>query len=138
MRRIPEDIAYEAVEQIKRDSFIYADDLAAKLKTAGVSRPIEVLEEQDCRRAAQQWIASFRDADGNRAIMAVREPETRRIKYQLVDACNDPAMLQEMRHGLNQQIQGLKGSVKKIELRESVVAKVWSVLEKAVLKRGKK
>ena len=116
MSKIPPKAKREARERLLGSMEIYADDIVEIFARYNVREDPEMLQTRFRRRLAQQYMASFRDENGNRMVHAVRD-EHGKIKYTVVDACNDMMELQNIRHRLHTQASGLKVSEQKVKHR---------------------
>lgn len=128
MNKIPPKAKDEAREKLLSSMEVYADDLEEILKRYHVREDPEKLQRRFRRSLAQRYMASFRDENGDRAVLAVRD-KNGRIKYTIVDACNDLVELQAARIRVYEQAGGLKKTSLKVRNRikelERILRSIW-------------
>lgn len=128
MNKIPPKAKDEAREKLLSSMEVYADDLEEILERYHVREDPEKLQRRFRRSLAQRYMASFRDENGDRAVLAVRD-KNGRIKYTIVDACNDLVELQAARIRVYEQAGGLKKTSLKVRTRikelERILRSIW-------------
>ena len=132
MNKIPPKAKDEAREKLLSSMEVYADDLEEILERYHVREDPEKLQRRFQRRyqqtVGQRYMASFRDENGDRAVLAVRD-KNGRIKYTIVDACNDLVELQAARIRVYEQAGGLKKTSLKVRNRikelERILRSIW-------------
>ena len=116
MNKIPPKAKDEAREKLLSSMEVY------------VREDPEKLQRRFRRSLTQRYMASFRDENGDRAVLAVRD-KNGRIKYTIVDACNDLVELQAARIRVYEQAGGLKKTSLKVRNRikelERILRSIW-------------
>lgn len=130
MNKIPPKAKDEAREKLLSSMEVYADDLEEILERYHVREDPEKLQRRFRRSLAQRYMASFRDENGDRAVLAVRD-KNGKIKYTIVDACNDLVELQAARIRVYEQAGGLKKTSLKVRNRIKELERILrSICEK--------
>lgn len=75
----------------------------------------DVLAERELSRKAQYCATKYRDADGQRDILADRETK----QYVVIENCDDLKTLDRIRGDLHTKIVGYRKSVKKVAARRA-------------------
>ncbi len=92
----------------------------------GIKRDPEALQRAYRLSVGQQLVADVRDQDGKREILASRAGgET---SYIVLEGCNDPERLNEIQHRLNAQVEGLVGTLTKVDARTGTLKRLGNVL----------
>jgi hypothetical protein len=116
MTKLPAKAKQEITEQLLKHMEITPAEATAIFRRYGICEDPDILQERYLRMKVQQFLSSFRDEDGNRAVLAVRDANGVQ-KYTIVDTCSDLRALKTVRHGLHAQATGLKASEGKVATR---------------------
>ena len=101
------------------------DELEAILKECGVAGDPEALQKSYRKAVAQRYMASIRDEDGKREILAVYNPGATDTEYVVLDACNDRDQLGSLLRRLEHQKTGLNSSALKVRRRKHFLDKFF-------------
>lgn len=112
--KIPNEAEAEIMAVLSRDMRISADALSAILKKHQVSGDTEALQDSYRRRVGQRLMASIRDENGKRELLASRSGGT---EYLIVNCCNDAHALRAIRKRIGANIAGLNRSSTKVRSR---------------------
>ena len=106
----------EILALLQRQMYVSADQAAEVLEKYGVSGDDETLQKRYRKRLCQQLMASIRDEDGHRQVLALCDTKGG-AEYIIIDCCNDPVKLEKIWSRLNGQMTGLDNSTTKVEGR---------------------
>ena len=115
---IPQAAIAEIFEKLARDMRISSDEMEAILERHNVKKDTRTLRRSYRRSAGQRLMASVRDEDGVREIMAAYNKELKCWEYLVIDACNDPNKLASISKQLSESIAGLERSEEKVRQRQ--------------------
>ena len=87
---------------------ISSGEIAAILKKHGVSGDADALQDSYRKRLGQRLMASIRDEQGQREVLA------RGGEYIVLECCNDQQALQAIRRRIQSQMNGLEVSSMKV------------------------
>lgn len=104
---------------------ISSGEIAAILKKHGVSGDLDALQDSYRKRVGQRLMASIRDENGRREVLA------RGSEYIVVECCSDRQALKTIRHRIESQINGLDNSAGKVRRRIHVLDHLLSRFRKA-------
>ena len=104
---------------------IGTDELEAILKECDVAGDPEALQKSYRKAVAQRYMASIRDEDGKREILAVYNPDATDTEYVVLDACNDRDQLGSLLRRLEHQKTGLNNSALKVRRRKRFLDKFF-------------
>ena len=96
----------EILALLQRQMYVSADQAAEVLEKYGVSGDDETLQKRYRKRLCQQLMASIRDEDGHRQVLALCDTKGG-AEYIIIDCCNDPVKLEKIWYRLNGQMTGL-------------------------------
>ena len=105
----------EILEKLGTELRIGADEIAAILKKHGVEADAERLQDSYRKRLGQRPMASIRDEEGRREVLA------RGSEYIVVECCSDQQILKAIRHRIQSQMNGLDDSAGKVRRRVRVL-----------------
>lgn len=103
------------MEKLGTELRIGADEIAAILKKHGVEADAERLQDSYRKRLGQRLMASIRDEEGRREVLA------RGSEYIVVECCSDQQILKAIRHRIQSQMNGLDDSAGKVRRRVRVL-----------------
>lgn len=115
---IPQKAISEIFEKLARDMRISSDEMEAILERHNVKKDTKTLRRSYRRSAGQRLMASVRDEDGAREIMAAYNKELKCWEYLVIDACNDTNKLASISKQLSESIAGLERAGEKIRQRQ--------------------
>ena len=104
---------------------ISSGEIAAILKKHGVSGDAESLQDSYRKRLGQRLMASIRDENGRREVLA------RGSEYIVVECCADRQALKAIRQRIQSQMNGLDDSADKVRYRIGVLERLLSRFRKA-------
>ena len=104
---------------------ISSGEIAAILKKYHVSCDTELLQDRYRKRLGQRLMASIRDEQGQREVLA------RGGEYIVLECCNDQQALQAIRRRIQSQMNGLEVSSMKVGGRIRVLDRFLSRFRKA-------
>ena len=107
---LPLEAEVEILEKLGADLRI-----AAILKKHGVEADVERLQDSYRKRLGQRLMASIRDEEGRREVLA------RGSEYIVVECCSDQQALKAIRHRIHSQMNGLDDSAGKVRRRIRVL-----------------
>ena len=122
---LPPDAEAEIMERLSANMRISSGEIAAILAKHGVSGDVEALQNAYRKRVGQRLMASIRDENGRREVLA------RGSEYVVVECCNDQQALKIIHRRINGQISGLNTSSDKVQGRISVLGRFLSRFRKA-------
>ena len=117
--RLPPEAEQEILEVLFAGMEIHSCEIAAILKKHGVSGDVEALQDSYRKRLGQRLMASLRDENGRREVLA-----TKGGAYIVVECCNDQQRLQAVRHSVQRQMNGLDASARKVSGRLTVLERL--------------
>ena len=122
---LPPDAEAEIMERLSANMRISSGEIAAILAKHGVSGDVEALQNAYRKRVGQRLMASIRDENGRREVLAHGS------EYVVVECCNDQQALKIIHRRINGQISGLNTSSDKVQGRISVLGRFLSRFRKA-------
>lgn len=122
---LPPEAEAEIMEKLFTNMKISSGEIAAILARHGVSGDAAVLQEQYRKRLGQRLMASIRDEQGQREVLA------RGGEYIVLECCNDQQALQAIRRRIQSQMNGLEVSSMKVSGRIRVLDRFLSRFRKA-------
>lgn len=130
MSRIPLKAKAEINSILAENMEISAAELVSILDRYEVREDPAVLQRRYQQTVGQRYMASFLDAEGNRAVLAVRD-NNGMTKYTVVDACNDLRSLQSLRHSLKAHASGTRKTEKRVQHRIHALERLLDLFRKA-------
>ena len=115
----------EIMDVLSANMRISSGEIAAILKKHGVSGDAEALQNSYRKRLGQRLMASIRDEDGRREVLA------RGSEYIVIECCADRQDLKAIRFRIRSHMQGLDGSSRKVRGRIRVLDHLLSRFRKA-------
>ena len=112
---LPLEAEVEILEKLGADLRIGSGEIAAILKKHGVEADVERLQDSYRKRLGQRLMASIRDEEGRREVLA------RGSEYIVVECCSDQQALKAIRHRIHSQMNGLDDSAGKVSRRIRVL-----------------
>ena len=112
---LPLEAEVEILEKLGADLRIGSGEIAAILKKHGVEADVERLQDSYRKRLGQRLMASIRDEEGRREVLA------RGSEYIVVECCSDQQALKAIRHRIHSQMKGLDDSAGKVRRRIRVL-----------------
>ena len=122
---LPPEAEAEIMDTLFTNMRISSGEIAAILARHGVSGDVAVLQEQYRKRLGQRLMASIRDEQGQREVLA------RGGEYIVLECCNDQQALQAIRRRIQSQMNGLEVSSMKVSGRIRVLDRFLSRFRKA-------
>lgn len=122
---LPPEAEAEIMERLSADMRISSGEIATILAKHGVSGDIEALQNAYRKRVGQRLMASIRDEDGRREVLAHGS------EYVVVECCNDQQALKIIHRRINGQISGLNTSADKVQGRIRVLGRFLARFRKA-------
>ena len=119
---------------LARNLRISADDIAQILKKYGVCAEEDELQHAYRRRVGQRLMASIRDEEGRRELLAFRR-ENGGTEYVVIGCCNDPRKLKSIRNRLLGSMAGLDVSARKVRARLGFLERFLSSVSPRLRKR---
>ena len=113
--RLPPAAEAEILEKLSTDMRISSAEIAAILAKHGVSGNIEALQDSYRKRLGQRLMASIRDEDGKREVLAHGR------EYVVMECCSDQKKLKAIRYRIESQMKGLDVSAGKVRGRIRVL-----------------
>lgn len=104
---------------------ISSGEIAAILKKHHVSGDMDVLQDRYRKQLGQRLMASIRDEQGRREVLA------RGSEYIVLECCNDRQALQAIRRRIQSQMNGLEVSSMKVGGRIHVLERFLARFRKA-------
>ncbi len=114
---IPRKAKAEIAEVIERNGCISNNELDAILKKHRVRGDARALQRGYRLRAGQRLLASVRDEEGRREILAHRDSATGEITYVPIDLCNKEDVLISIQNRLHKSMTSLQRSSAKADNR---------------------
>ena len=112
MTDIPEKAEQEILDKLSANLEISAEEISDILAKYGVQGSNDALQRSYRKRLGQRLMASIRDEDGLREVLAVHNGRGG-MDYIVVSGCNDAARLQSIQHRIQRQMEGMDNSVEK-------------------------
>ena len=108
---LPQAAEAEIMEKLTEDMRISSAEIAAILKKHGVNGDGEALQDSYRKRLGQRLMASIRDENGRREVLAHGS------EYIVMGCCNDQRELKAIRYRIENQRKGLDVSAGKVRRR---------------------
>ena len=121
---LPPQAEAEILDRLFTDTRISSGEIAAILKKHGVRGDESTLQDGYRKRLGQRLMASIRDENGKREVLAHGS------EYVVVDCCNDQQALKAIRRRIQGQMSGLDVSAAKIQGRVRVLDRLFSRFRK--------
>lgn len=121
---LPLEAEVEILEKLGADLRIGSGEIAAILKKHGVEADVERLQDSYRKRLGQRLMASIRDEEGRREVLA------RGSEYIVVECCSDQQALKAIRRRIQSQMNGLDDSAGKVRRRIHVLERLSAVLKR--------
>lgn len=122
---LPPAAEAEIMARLSANMKITSEEIAAILAKHGVSGDVEALQNAYRKRVGQRLMASIRDENGRREVLAHGS------EYVVVQCCNDQQALKAIRHRIQGQMSGLDVSAAKVQGRIRVLERLISRFRKA-------
>ena len=122
---LPPEAEDEILTALFTNMRISSGEIAAILKKHHVSCDAELLQDRYRKRLGQRLMASIRDEQGQREVLA------RGGEYIVLECCNDQQALQAIRRRIQSQMNGLEVSSMKVGGRIRVLDRFLSRFRKA-------
>lgn len=122
---LPPAAEAEIMERLSANMKITSEEIAAILAKHGVSGDVEALQNAYRKRVGQRLMASIRDEQGHREVLA------RGSEYIVLECCNDRQALQAIRRRIQSQMNGLEVSSMKVGGRIRVLDRFLARFRKA-------
>ena len=111
---------------LARDMKISAGDITAILERHQVCGDVAALQDSYRKRIGQRLVASIRDEDGKRELLASRQKNAG-TEYLVINACNDTRTLKTIHKRLAASIAGLNRSVVKVRSRTGFLERFMTI-----------
>ena len=98
---------------------IHSSEIAAILKKHGVCGDVEALQDSYRKRLGQRLMASLRDEGGKREVLA-----NGKGSYVVLEGCGDRRQLKQIHRRIQNQMNGLDLSVRKVSGRLTVLERL--------------
>ena len=115
----------EIMDVLSANMRISSGEIAAILKKHGVSGDMDALQDSYRKRLGQRLMASLRDENGKREVLACGS------EYIVVECCNDKQALQAIRRRIQSQMSGLDDSAGKVQGRIRLLDRLISRFRRA-------
>ena len=122
---LPPEAEDEILTALFTNMRISSGEIAAILKKYHVSCDTELLQDRYRKRLGQRLMASIRDEQGQREVLA------RGGEYIVLECCNDQQALKIIHRRINGQISGLNTSADKVQGRISVLGRFLARFRRA-------
>ena len=122
---LPPQAEAEILDRLFTDTRISSGEIAAILKKYGICGDESALQDAYRKRLGQRLMASIRDENGKREVLA------RGSEYVVVECCNDQQALKAIRRRIQGQMSGLDVSAAKVQGRVRVLDRLLAVFRKA-------
>ena len=122
---LPPQAEAEILDRLFADTRISSGDIAAILEKYDVRGDERALQAAYRKRLGQRLMASIRDENGKREVLAHGS------EYVVVDCCNDQQALKAIRRRIQGQMSGLDVSAAKVQGRVRVLDRLLAVFRKA-------
>lgn len=127
---LPQEAEDEIMATLFTDMRISSDEIAAILKKHGVRGDEGVLQDSYRKRLGQRLMASIRDENGRREVLAHGS------EYIVMECCSDQRQLKAIRHRIESQVKGLDMSANKVQGRIRVLDRLLSRFRRGVKQDG--
>lgn len=121
---LPPAAEAEIMDLLSANLHISSGEIAAILAKHGVSGDAEALQNAYRKRLGQRLMASLRDENGKREVLAHGS------EYVVVECCSDQQKLKAIRRRIQSQMNGLDDSAGKVRRRIHVLARLSAILRK--------
>lgn len=122
---LPPEAEDEILTALFANMRISSGEIAAILKKHHVSGDMDVLQDRYRKQLGQRLMASIRDEQGQREVLA------RGSEYIVLECCNDRQALQAIRRRIQSQMNGLEVSSMKVGGRIHVLERFLARFRKA-------
>ena len=122
---LPPEAEQEIMDVLSANMRISSGEIAAILKKHGVSGDMDALQDSYRKRLGQRLMASLRDENGKREVLACGS------EYIVVECCNDKQALQAIRRRIQSQMSGLDDSAGKVQGRIRLLDRLISRFRRA-------
>ena len=122
---LPPEAEDEILTALFANMRISSGEIAAILKKHHVSGDMDVLQDRYRKQLGQRLMASIRDEQGRREVLA------RGSEYIVLECCNDRQALQAIRRRIQSQMNGLEVSSAKVSGRIHVLERFLARFRKA-------
>lgn len=122
---LPPEAEQEIMEKLFTNMRISSGEIAAILAKYDVSGDVPALQDSYRKRLGQRLMASLRDENGRREVLA------RGGEYIVVECCNDKQALQAIRRRIQSQMSGLDDSAGKVQGRIRLLDRLISRFRRA-------
>ena len=122
---LPPEAEDEILTALFANMRISSGEIAAILKKHNVSGDTELLQDRYRKQLGQRLMASIRDEQGRREVLA------RGSEYIVLECCNDRQALQAIRRRIQSQMNGLEVSSMKVGGRIHVLERFLARFRKA-------
>ena len=122
---LPPEVRQEILERLAAETRISSREISAILKRHGVCGDIDALQDAYRKRLGQRLMATIRDEQGKREVLAASGGE-----YVIVGCCNDPQKLKAIQHRIQAQMNGLDMSAGKVRSRRRFLERFASWVRK--------
>lgn len=122
---LPPAAEAEIMDLLSANMHISSGEIAAILARHGVSGDAEALQNAYRKRLGQRLMASLRDENGKREVLAHGS------EYVVVECCSDQQKLKAIRRRIQSQMNGLDDSAGKVRRRIHVLARLSAMLRRA-------
>ncbi|WP_303438241.1 synapsin-1 (Synapsin I) [uncultured Oscillibacter sp.] len=122
---LPPEAEDEILTALFANMRISSGEIAAILKKHHVSGDMDVLQDRYRKQLGQRLMASIRDEQGRREVLA------RGSEYIVLECCNDRQALQAIRRRIQSQMNGLEVSSMKVGGRIHVLERFLARFRKA-------
>lgn len=109
---LPSEAQREILAHLAAETRISSQEISAILKRHGVCGDIDALQDAYRKRLGQRLMATIRDEQGKREVLAASGGE-----YVIVGCCNDPQKLKAIQRRIQAQINGLDVAAGKAQKR---------------------
>ena len=110
--RLPPEAEQEILDALFEGMEIHSNEIAAILKKHGVCGDAEALQDSYRKRLGQRLMASLRDDVGRREVLA-----NGKGRYVVLEGCGDRRQLKQIHHRIQNQMNGLDLSARKVSGR---------------------
>ena len=121
---LPPAAEAEIMDLLSANMHISSGEIAAILAKHGVSGDAEALQNAYRKRLGQRLMASLRDENGKREVLAHGS------EYVVVECCSDQQKLKAIRRRIQSQMNGLDDSAGKVRRRIHVLARLFAMLKR--------
>lgn len=120
---LPPEAEQEILALLFEGMGIESAEIAAILKKHGVSGDMEALQDSYRKRLGQRLMASLRDDEGRREVLA-----NGRGRYVVLECCGDSRQLQAIQRRVQNQMNGLDATSGKVRLRIRILDRLTARL----------